>query len=54
MAKLHEEIIVVKVSKLLKDAEQPAPIMSAETVQSLEAVIQELAGTGVLVEIATE
>lgn len=54
MAKLHEEIIVVKVSKLLKDSEQPAPIMGAETVASLEAVIQELAGQSVLVEIATE
>lgn len=54
MAKLHEEIIVVKVSKLLKDSEQPGQIMSPEIVTSLEAVIQELAGTGVLVEIATE
>jgi len=54
MAKLHEEIIVVKVSKLLKDSEQPEPIMGSETVASLEAVIQELAGTNVLVEIATE
>jgi hypothetical protein len=54
MAKLHEEIIVVKISKLLKDTEQSAPIMSTETVASLEAVIQELAGQNVLVEIATE
>jgi hypothetical protein len=54
MAKLHEEIIIVKVSKLLKDTEQPQPIMGAETVASLEAVIQELAGQSVLVEIATE
>lgn len=54
MAKLHEEIIVVKVSKLLKDTEQAAPIMSPETVTSLEAIIQELAGQAVLVEIATE
>lgn len=54
MAKLHEEIIVVKVSKLLKDTEQPAPIMGKDTVASLEAVIQELAGSNVLVEIAQE
>jgi hypothetical protein len=54
MAKLHEELIVVKVSKLLKDNESVSPIMGAETVASLEAVIQELAGQGVLVEIATE
>ena len=54
MAKLHEEIIVVKVSKLLKDTEQAQPIMGAETVASLEQVIQELAGSNVVVEIATE
>ena len=54
MAKLHEELFVIKVSKLLKDSEQPQAIMAPETVTSLEAVIQELAGTNVLVEIATE
>ncbi len=54
MAKLHEELFVIKVSKLLKDSEPAQPIMSPETVASLEAVVQELAGTNVLVEIATE
>lgn len=54
MAKLHEEIIIVKVSKLLKDNEQPTPVMSPDTVNSLEAVIQELAGSNALVEIAKE
>jgi hypothetical protein len=54
MAKLHEEIIVVKLSKLLKDSEDSATIMEADVVTNLEAVIQELAGAGVLVEIATE
>lgn len=54
MAKLHEEIIIVKLSKLLKDSEDAAPIMDTDTVAGLEAVIQELAGAGVLVEIATE
>jgi hypothetical protein len=54
MAKLQEEIIIVKVSKLLKDTEQPARIMTPDTVASLEQVIQELAGSNVLVEIATE
>lgn len=53
MAKLHEEIIVVKVSRLIRDTEQPQPILGTDTMASLEAVIQELAGSGVLVEIAT-
>lgn len=55
MAKIQEEIIVIKVSRLLRDNEQDAaPILSADSVASLEAVIQELSGTNTLVEIAKE
>lgn len=54
MAKLHEEIIVIKVSKLVKDSEEANKIADEETVTGLEAVVQELVGAGVLVEIATE
>ena len=54
MAKIHEEIIVIKVSKLLKDSEESGAIMDADNVASLEAVIQELSGSSVLVEIAIE
>ena len=53
MAKIQEEIIVVKVSKLLRDSEPNQPIMGADAVASLEAVIQELAGANALVELAT-
>jgi hypothetical protein len=51
MAKLHEEVLVVKVSKLLKDEDTPSSILTADTVASLEAVVQELAGANTLVEI---
>lgn len=51
MAKLHEEVLVIKVSKLLKDSDQPSTILNNETVSSLEAVVQELAGANTLVEI---
>ena len=51
MAKLHEEVIVVKVSKLLKDSDNAPTILDADTVTSIEAVVQELAGAGTLVEI---
>ena len=54
MAKIQEEIIVVKVSKLLKDTESSTPIMGADAVASLEAVIQELAGANTLVELAVD
>lgn len=55
MAKIQEEIIVIKVSRLLRDSE-PAEntILPGPAVESLEAVIQELAGANVLVEIAKE
>ena len=51
MAKLHEEVIVVKVSKLLKDSETESVILDSDTITSIEAVVQELAGAGTLVEV---
>jgi hypothetical protein len=51
MAKLHEEVIVVKVSKLLKDTDEASALLNAGILESLEAVVQELAGAGTLVEI---
>lgn len=51
MAKLQEEVLVIKVSKLLKDSDVESAILTAETVASLEAVVQELAGANTLVEI---
>lgn len=54
MAKIQEEIIVVKVSKLLRDTDAEAAIMSPDAVASLEAVIQELSGTNALVELSIE
>lgn len=51
MAKLQEEVLVIKVSKLLKDSDVESEILTAETIASLEAVVQELAGGNTLVEI---
>lgn len=55
MAKLHEEVLVIKVSKLVKDTVQGvnALILDLDAITSLESVVQELAGPGVLVEIET-
>jgi hypothetical protein len=52
MAKLQEEVLVIKVSKLLKDSEQETVIIDEAILASLEAVIQELTGAGALVEIS--
>ena len=55
MAKIQEEIIVIKVSRLLRDADTTAePILNAKATENLEVVVQELAGTNVLVEIIRE
>ena len=53
MAKLQEEVLVIKVSRLLKDHEQETVMIDAASLASLEAVVQELAGAGALVEIET-
>jgi len=54
MAKIHEELIVIKLSKLHKDDEKTSEIVGDEVAASLEAVVQELVGTGVIVEVIKE
>lgn len=54
MAKLNESMFVVKVSELLKDDQEAQPIFDQDTINSIEQVIQELAGAGKLVEIIKE
>lgn len=52
MAKINEEIIVVKISTLLPDTVEMTPIMAGENLEALEAVIREMAGSNrTLVEI---
>jgi len=53
MAKLQEDVLVIKISKLVKDSDDVATALSEELITSLEAVIQELAGAGALVEVTT-
>jgi hypothetical protein len=54
MAKLNESMFVIKVSELLKDSQEPSEIFDSSTLAQLEAVVQELAGPGKLVEIIAE
>jgi hypothetical protein len=51
MAKINEQTLVITVSQLVKDDANIAPLLSAEVVAQLEAVVAELAGAGTLVEI---
>lgn len=51
MAKIVEEVVVVKFSKLVKDSEaDKTELASNEVLAALEQVAQELAGDGIVVE----
>ena len=51
MAKMIEEVIVIKLSKLVRDNDAADQIVSEDAQAALEQVAQELAGAGVLVEV---
>lgn len=53
MAKIHEEVLVIKVSRLVKDEQSLAhgSLITPETVTALEQVAQELVGPGSVVEV---
>jgi len=51
MAKIHEEVVVIKLSKLIKDGQDTGSIATQDLTDALTAVAEELAGTGVVVEV---
>lgn len=53
MAKIHEEVIVIKISKLVKDSDAPdaTDIANADIIAALGSVAEELLGSGVIVEV---
>jgi hypothetical protein len=52
MAKIQEELIIIKLSKLHKDSQtQTSNLAGDDVVQGLEAVVQELVGSDVIVEV---
>ena len=44
MAKIHEELVVIKLSKLVKDNDAGTEIATADIVAALQSVAEELAG----------
>jgi hypothetical protein len=50
MAKIHEEVVVIKLSKLVRENETVDEIATPDIVAALEQVAQELVGTGAIVE----
>ena len=55
MAKIHEEIIVIKLSKLVKDSGSDNTLteirINKSLLENLEQIVQELVGDGVIVEV---
>jgi hypothetical protein len=56
MAKLHEEVVVLKISRLLRDGEQQEVILNADMQEALglmaEQLLGETAGSNFLIEVA--
>ena len=50
MAKIYEEIVVIKLSKLIRDDADVQAIATDDIVTALQSVAEELAGAGVVVE----
>lgn len=50
MASMIEEVVVIKVTRLVKDGVSSIPLLDKETLSSIEAVMQELVGSA-LVEL---
>ena len=50
MAKIHEEIVVIKLSKLVRESDAGTEIATDDIVAALQSVAEELLGAGVVVE----
>ena len=51
MAKIVEDVIVIKFSKIVKDSEEGSSIAGSDIQSALEQVAQELVGDSVVVEV---
>jgi hypothetical protein len=50
MAKIHEEVILIRLSRLVKDDADVEPVVTAELINTLSTVAEELLGGLVVVE----
>jgi len=51
MAKVHEEVVLITVSKLVKNDETGVEIITDDITNALASVAEELLGNGVVVEV---
>jgi hypothetical protein len=53
MAKIIEDVLVIKFSKIVKDSEEGTSIAGSDVQAALEQVAQELVGDTVVVEVVS-
>ena len=51
MAKIHEETVVITLSKLVRDNAETETVATTEICDALQSVAEELLGQGVVVEV---
>ena len=51
MAKIVEDVIIIKFSKIVKDSEEGSSVATTDVQAALEQVAQELVGDAVVVEV---
>jgi hypothetical protein len=51
MAKVHEEVVVITISKLIKNNETVTEVLNEEILSALTSVAEELLGHSVVVEV---
>jgi hypothetical protein len=54
MAKIVEELVIIKVSKLVRDSDAGEKLLDSKAINSIEQVVQELVGDGIVVELVEE
>lgn len=55
MAKLQEQVLILKISKLVKDrAQETDALVDQEFIANAESVLQELVGESCVVELVTD
>jgi hypothetical protein len=54
MAKIIEELVIVKLSKLVRDDSDDQNLLDDKTINNIEQVVQEIVGDGVVIEIVKE
>lgn len=52
MAKISEEKITIRISRIVKDTDKSEVLSSNDIITTIESVVQELAGKDVVVEVS--